>query len=302
MFIHNPLKRERVSRLRAAQGAKKADKTGQNRTPGAAPLWVARPCRKKGSTPWHAGRPSANMNPSVFRDRRPRAPAGSQRPSFSTWSCDRTTVRGPTGTQRIMVNRNLLRQLDLPDDVMEHELEAAFRREDIGGTVDNWLEDQKQEFEVNKIVNGRVAQHRRRRCRGRRRLQERRRHPARGVVRRGRRQGRAAPARRRDPGPARRRRGRDRRHRPQLPQGQAAEGMGRRHRQAQGRRRRRRPGHPQDQGRPAGQHRRQRLPARQPGRHPPAAATSATTSARPSSARSSRSTRPAATSSSAAAS
>ena len=64
-----------------------------------------------------------------------------------------------------------------------------------------------------------------------------------------------------------------------LPQGEAAEGMGSDHRQAQGRRRRLRQGHPQDQGRPAGRHRRQRLPARQPGRHPPAAATSPTTSA-----------------------
>ena len=42
-------------------------------------------------------------------------------------------------------------------------------------------------------------------------------------------------------------------------------------RQAQGRRRRQGRGRAQDQGRPAGQHRRQRVPARQPGGHSPAA-------------------------------
>jgi len=59
-------------------------------------------------------------------------------------------------------------------------------------------------------------------------------------------------------------------HRPVLSQGQTAKGMGRHHRQAQGRRRRLRPGHAQDQGRLARQHRRQRLSARLAGRYPPA--------------------------------
>jgi small subunit ribosomal protein S1 len=56
-----------------------------------------------------------------------------------------------------MVNRNLLHQFDLPEADLQHELEAAFNRPDTGGTVDVWLEDQKQEFEVNKIVTGRVV-------------------------------------------------------------------------------------------------------------------------------------------------
>src|SRR5437588_12971699 len=47
-----------------------------------------------------------------------------------------------------MVNRNLLRQFDLPDD--EQELESVFP------DPDRWLPVQEQEFEVNKIVTGRV--------------------------------------------------------------------------------------------------------------------------------------------------
>src|SRR6516165_3164401 len=46
-----------------------------------------------------------------------------------------------------MVNRNLLRQFDLSDE----ELNAQFVAD--GG---EWLPEEKQEFEVNKIVNGRV--------------------------------------------------------------------------------------------------------------------------------------------------
>jgi small subunit ribosomal protein S1 len=55
-----------------------------------------------------------------------------------------------------MVNRNLLRQYDLPEDALQHELEEAFNREDTGGTADDWLPHEEQLFEVNKIVNGRV--------------------------------------------------------------------------------------------------------------------------------------------------
>src|SRR5262249_60071006 len=44
-----------------------------------------------------------------------------------------------------MVNRNLLRQFDIG----EEELDAQFEQE-------NWLPPQEQEFEVNKIVTGRV--------------------------------------------------------------------------------------------------------------------------------------------------
>ena len=50
-----------------------------------------------------------------------------------------------------MVNRNLLRQYDLPEDELQHELDEAFDQ-NVGG----WLPDEKQVFEVNKIVTGRV--------------------------------------------------------------------------------------------------------------------------------------------------
>jgi small subunit ribosomal protein S1 len=56
-----------------------------------------------------------------------------------------------------MVNRNLLRQFDLPDTELQQELEAAFLRPETGGNVHHWLEDEPQEYEVNKIVTGRVV-------------------------------------------------------------------------------------------------------------------------------------------------
>src|SRR5215471_16299095 len=56
-----------------------------------------------------------------------------------------------------MVNRNLLRQFDIPEEELSHELDEVFRqREDPTRDVNNWLVDQEQEFEVNKIVSGRV--------------------------------------------------------------------------------------------------------------------------------------------------
>jgi small subunit ribosomal protein S1 len=55
-----------------------------------------------------------------------------------------------------MVNRNLLREYDLPDTELQQELEAAFRREDNEKDVNDWLPDEEQEFETNKIVTGRV--------------------------------------------------------------------------------------------------------------------------------------------------
>src|SRR5947209_16207741 len=50
-----------------------------------------------------------------------------------------------------MVNRNLLRQFDLPADELEQEFDNVFedKRED-------WLPDQEQEFHDNKVVTGRV--------------------------------------------------------------------------------------------------------------------------------------------------
>jgi small subunit ribosomal protein S1 len=56
-----------------------------------------------------------------------------------------------------MVNRNLLRQFDLPETELKEELAAAFNQ-DVYQEDDNgsWLPPSEQEFEVNKIVNGRV--------------------------------------------------------------------------------------------------------------------------------------------------
>jgi len=56
-----------------------------------------------------------------------------------------------------MVNRNLLRQFDLPENELEQELAAAFNQSvyEAGDSAD-WLPQDDQVFEVNKIVNGRV--------------------------------------------------------------------------------------------------------------------------------------------------
>src|SRR5205814_1788968 len=56
-----------------------------------------------------------------------------------------------------MVNRNLLRQYDLPENELEQELAAAFNQNVYeGGEAADWLPQDDQVFEVNKIVNGRV--------------------------------------------------------------------------------------------------------------------------------------------------
>ncbi len=54
-----------------------------------------------------------------------------------------------------MVNRNLLRQFDLPETELQQQLEEAFYQPETGTTMD-WLPQEEQEFEVNKIVKGRV--------------------------------------------------------------------------------------------------------------------------------------------------
>src|SRR5438067_3112515 len=56
-----------------------------------------------------------------------------------------------------MVNRNLLRQFDLPEAELHEELAAAFNQDVYQADDDGaWLPPSEQEFEVNKIVNGRV--------------------------------------------------------------------------------------------------------------------------------------------------
>ena len=55
-----------------------------------------------------------------------------------------------------MVNRNLLRQFDLPENDLQRELHAAFAQENKGADIEDWLPVEEQQFEVNKIVKGRV--------------------------------------------------------------------------------------------------------------------------------------------------
>jgi small subunit ribosomal protein S1 len=64
--------------------------------------------------------------------------------------------KGPARNRFLMVNRNLLRQFDLPEMELQQELEAAFRREDVESDIESWLPPEEQQFETNKIVTGRV--------------------------------------------------------------------------------------------------------------------------------------------------
>ena len=48
-----------------------------------------------------------------------------------------------------MVNRNLLRQFDLPDAELQSQLDESFDQD-----ITAWLTDEKQDFEANKIVEG----------------------------------------------------------------------------------------------------------------------------------------------------
>jgi small subunit ribosomal protein S1 len=62
-------------------------------------------------------------------------------------------ARGPSwqGIESLMVNRNLLRQYELSADELQQQLDQAFNQ-----SSDNWLPAEEQEFEVNKVVTGRV--------------------------------------------------------------------------------------------------------------------------------------------------
>jgi len=57
-----------------------------------------------------------------------------------------------------MVNRNLLRQFDLSEEELHQQLLSAFYQEESGSDIESWLPQEEQEFEVNKIVKGRVLQ------------------------------------------------------------------------------------------------------------------------------------------------
>jgi small subunit ribosomal protein S1 len=56
-----------------------------------------------------------------------------------------------------MVNRNLMRQFDLQEQELAHELDEIFRSPEEGRDVNNWLPLDGESFEVNKIIHGRVA-------------------------------------------------------------------------------------------------------------------------------------------------
>jgi small subunit ribosomal protein S1 len=57
-----------------------------------------------------------------------------------------------------MVNRNLLRQFDLPENELHLELQNVFQDATTQSSVDDWLKlDDRQIFETNKIVAGRVV-------------------------------------------------------------------------------------------------------------------------------------------------
>jgi small subunit ribosomal protein S1 len=55
-----------------------------------------------------------------------------------------------------MVNRNLLRTFDLPETELQQQLQEAFYQQDTGSDIESWLPMEEQQFEVNKIVKGRV--------------------------------------------------------------------------------------------------------------------------------------------------
>src|SRR5438128_2181399 len=66
-------------------------------------------------------------------------------------------ARGREGIPAAMVNRNLLRQYDLPEMELQQELEAAFVHDETGGTLEAWLPPEEQQFDTNKIVKGRIV-------------------------------------------------------------------------------------------------------------------------------------------------
>ncbi|HEY6564186.1 MAG TPA: 30S ribosomal protein S1, partial [Pirellulaceae bacterium] len=51
-----------------------------------------------------------------------------------------------------MVNRNLLRQFDVPDEAIP-DLESIFQKE-----IESWIASEEQDYEANKIVTGKVLE------------------------------------------------------------------------------------------------------------------------------------------------
>jgi hypothetical protein len=48
-----------------------------------------------------------------------------------------------------MVNRNLLRQFDSPEEDLRNELKFVFLSDESGGSVEDWLPEEAQPIEVN---------------------------------------------------------------------------------------------------------------------------------------------------------
>src|SRR5207302_840584 len=90
--------------------------------------------------PFHVGGAGCGLTSNVFR--------AARRPVGRPW---------PKGVS-FMVNRNLLRQFDLPENELHQELENVFHDESSQIGVDDWLKlDERPVFETNRIVTGRVV-------------------------------------------------------------------------------------------------------------------------------------------------
>lgn len=55
-----------------------------------------------------------------------------------------------------MVNRNLIREFDLGDEDLS-QFEQAFAKPETGGNSENWFQEEKQAYEANKLVTGKVT-------------------------------------------------------------------------------------------------------------------------------------------------
>ena len=158
-----------------------------------------------------------------------------------------------------MVDRNLLREFDVSDD----ELTALVTAEDGTNTLDQFL-GEGQSFEIGRIVSGKVVE-----VVGDQVVVDVG-YKSEGLVPLNEWEDEPPPAAgRRRRGPARGHGRRDRRDRLVAQEGAPDASLGDGHLPLSRGGRRQGTRHAQDQGRPAGRYRRQRLPARQPGRYPP---------------------------------
>src|SRR5262249_14846747 len=73
-----------------------------------------------------------------------------RRPCVKSSAFSHANIRNQRGSRSAMVNRNLLRQYDLSDE-LQRELEAV-----LGSDGGDWLRAEEQEFRDHRIVTGRV--------------------------------------------------------------------------------------------------------------------------------------------------